>query len=249
MCYVIELCCCTVSLCYVAVFVVSVLCTVCHCVLLCQCVMSPSHVRYHYVVVLSHCTMSPFFNAVSLFFNVLCTVSLYYVSETGYHYVVLCRAFSVSVLCTVCQCTMSARLDIIMSYYVALVQSVCYAPYVNVLCQRDWISLCHTMSRLFSQYAMHCMSVYYVSETGYHYVLGLCHCFSGTMLFTLCCSGSSSSSDILLKQIVIISASSFCRQSTLPAALIEFHRPLLLNIVPNSCGRLFLAVHMIEQYH
>ena len=156
MCYVIELCCCTVSLCYVAVFVVSVLCTVCHCVLLCQCVMSPNHVRYHYVVVLSHCTMSPFFNAVSLFFNVLCTVSLYYVSETGCHYVVLCRAFSVSVLCTVCQCTMSARLDIIMSYYVALVQSVCYALYVSVLCQRDRISLCPwAVSLFFRHYVIH----------------------------------------------------------------------------------------------
>ena len=111
MCYVIELRCCAVS-CYVAVFVVSVLCTVCHCVLLCQCVISPSHVRYHYVVVISHCTMSPFFSAVSLFFNVLCTVSLYYVSETGYHYIVLCRAWSVSMLCTVCQCTMSVRLAV-----------------------------------------------------------------------------------------------------------------------------------------
>ena len=114
----------------------------CYVSVLCQCVMSPSHVRYHYyVVVLSHCTMSPFFSAVSLFFNVLCTVlcqrdwislcrsmsrlvsqyamhrmSMYYVSETGYHYVVV----------------------------VALGQSVCYAPYVNVLCQRDWISLCRS---------------------------------------------------------------------------------------------------------
>ena len=162
MCYVIELRCCAVSLCYVAVFVVSVLCTVCHCVLLCQCVMSVCYVTESRTISLCRCVISlyyvAFFSAVSLFFNVLCTVlcqrdwislcrsmsrlvsqyaihrmSMYYVSETGYHYVVVCRAWSVSMLCTVCQCTMSARLDIIMSLdCVAVFQTLCYSLFAAV---------------------------------------------------------------------------------------------------------------------
>ena len=178
-----SLCCVTVLCRY---FLVSVLCTICH-----------------------------------------CAMSVCYVSETGYHYVlVLCRcAVSVffSVLCTVCACVMSPRLDIIMSYYVAVVQSVCYAPYVTVLCQRDWISLCPWAVSLFFR----------------HYVI---HSLPQWQLFVFFFRHS-------VKTSLLFCASAVCRQSTLPAALIEFPRPLLLNIVPNSYGCLFLAVHMIEQYH
>ena len=132
-------------------------------------------------------------------------------SQCAVHCMSLCTVMSVCYVSVLCH---RVTYDIIMSlcYLILLCRlffsavSLFFNVLCTVLCQRDWISLCRSMSRMVSQYAIHRMSMYYVSETGYHYVLGLCRCFSDTMLFTLCCSGncSSSSSDSLLKQIVII---------------------------------------------
>ena len=105
---VIVLCRCFCSQCAVHCMSLCTVMSVCYVSVLCH--------RVTYDIIMSLCYLI----VLCRLFSVLCRCfsmcyAPYYVSETGYHYVVVCRAWSVSMLYTVCQCTMSARLDIIMS--------------------------------------------------------------------------------------------------------------------------------------